>query len=101
MVLSIAPLLLVTMLVAVGTTTMRETRLGLALGDASYSIFLFHQPCMPATLLILAKTMPWLPSSLAAIIRSLVGIAVGYLVHIFVDKRIQRYMEPIKTKPKL
>ncbi|MER9849816.1 acyltransferase [Mesorhizobium sp. M0106] len=101
MVVSISPLLLVTMLVAVGTTTTRESRLGLALGDASYSIFLFHQPCMPVTLLILAKTMPWLPSSVAALISSLVGIAVGYLAHIFVEKRIQRYFEPIKTQPKL
>ncbi|MES0030001.1 hypothetical protein [Mesorhizobium sp. M0040] len=40
MVLSIAPLLVVTMLVAVGTRTTPESRVGLALGDASYSISL-------------------------------------------------------------
>ena len=93
MVLSIAPLVVLAMLVAVCTKNVRESRIGLLLGDASYSIFLFHQPCMPACLLLLSRAVPWLPTTAAVAVSSMVGICVGILAHLLLEKRIQTYFE--------
>ena len=88
MILSIAPFCVAITLLAVYTTPRRVSALAMALGDASYSIFLLHPIFMSPTLFFLTKTVPGMSSTYAALISVIVSVALGYAGHRFVEKRL-------------
>lgn len=90
MILSIAPLTVGITLIAAYTTPPRVSRLMMALGDASYSIFLLHPIFMSPILLLLAKVAPGLSSSYAALATAAISTALGYWGHIAVEKRLAK-----------
>lgn len=65
-------------------------RIGLFLGSASYSIYLFHPHFESATLSVWSKIAPATPIGLVVFAVSLVAIVASSLVYIFVELPVVR-----------
>lgn len=90
MILAIAPFCVAVTLLAIYATPKRVSPLMMALGDASYSIFLLHPIFMSPILLALSKIVPDMSSTTAALISTVISIALGYAGHRLVEKRFAK-----------
>ncbi|WP_157960073.1 acyltransferase family protein [Albibacillus kandeliae] len=72
-------------------------RAGVFLGDASFAIYLTHLPAMSFLAVILAKLgLPALLPPLAVLVLVCgLAIAVGCLVHVYVEKPLNRALRPL------
>ncbi|OLP59195.1 hypothetical protein BJF93_04660 [Xaviernesmea oryzae] len=72
------------------------SRLLVLLGDASYSIYLFHVVILYQVIgklfPLIAKALPVLSGEVSALMASLVAIVIGTLIHLFVEKPILGFL---------
>lgn len=99
MILSIAPLCIGITLMAIYMTPRRISPMMMALGDASYSIFLLHPIFMSPILLALTKVAPAMSSTIAALISTIISVALGYAGHLLVEKRLAKVQWSAFLKP--
>lgn len=85
-VLGIAPVCLAALVLAVKTQPSQVSKTMIFLGDASYSIFLFHPHVLSAALQGLVRVAPWLPPTAMALIATAISVGLTSLVHVFVEK---------------
>lgn len=76
----------------------------LLLGDASYSIYLVHAPCMLITAEVLNKTgmLTTLPSTVMFFLITIFSILISVIFYDFIEKRIMILLKKGKnvvTKP--
>lgn len=71
-----------------------QDRFGKLLGDASYSIYLFHALVQPviAKALLAAAVIVALPSSVSFMIVTVLSIGVGILIYLFVERPLLRLL---------
>ena len=70
------------------------------LGDASYSIYLFHSFVIgPLGSLIAART-PWLPATIAIVLMVAVAVSISLLVYLFVERSIINWSRNLTAGPK-
>lgn len=78
-------------------------RLGLVLGNASYSIYLFHPHFQSAMLRILAKVTPWMPPVIVVILVTVGSTVAGIAIYFAVEKPLvracQRLIPNRKARP--
>lgn len=89
-VLALAPFLVLIVMFAVKTDPIAESKPMVFLGDASYSIFLFHPHFITPLFMALARFAPGLPSWVAALIVIAAIIPLTCLVHVLVEKPLMR-----------
>lgn len=65
-------------------------RLGLLLGNASYSIYLFHPHFQSAMLRILARITPWMPPVVVVVMVTIGSVVAGIVVYLIVEKPLVR-----------
>lgn len=68
------------------------SRLFYAVGEASYSVYLFHLHFASASLILMKKFAPGLSVSLVVSAVVLISIFVGYLAYMFVERPVVRYV---------
>ncbi len=61
------------------------------IGDASYSIFLFHPHVVSPTVHVLSKLAPWLNAGCAAGIATAVAVGIGIWIHRLVETPLVRF----------
>jgi len=88
MVVLIGPLTAATLMYAVKCRPINVSNIARILGDASYSIFLFHPPIVALAIFVLNKTAHDLPGPIAATICTVIAVAFGCLIHFSVEKRL-------------
>lgn len=89
-VLALLPAGIVVVLLALKTDPIRAFRPLIFIGDASYSIFLFHPHVVSPVVQVLARVAPSLPPGLAAAVATLAAIGVGSLIHVLIEKPLVR-----------
>lgn len=62
------------------------TRIGLLLGDASYSIYLFHVHAISVAMVILHRLAPGLPIGVIVLLAFLTGAAAGVIAHLLMER---------------
>lgn len=82
-----------TLLVALAAFTIpaKRNRIGVLLGEASYSIYLFHPHFISAMLRCLRFIWPGMPPHGAVTCAAILGIAGGIIVHLVVEKPLLRH----------
>lgn len=73
-------------------------RVGLLLGEASYSIYLVHFAVLSATIKVVSAIAPAMPVWLVFILLSLAGVAGGIAVHVVVERRLLAAARSISTR---
>ncbi|WP_157285504.1 acyltransferase family protein [Bradyrhizobium yuanmingense] len=68
------------------TSPAKRNRLGILLGEASYSIYLFHPHIISAVLRLLKSAVPNLPPHGAILLAACTGIAGGMIIHRFIER---------------
>jgi exopolysaccharide production protein ExoZ len=61
---------------------------GLALGNASYAIYLFHPHAISSVTGILAKVTPDAPPGLVIVVVVMISTLVGYVAHLWIEKPV-------------
>jgi exopolysaccharide production protein ExoZ len=65
-------------------------KLCLLLGNASYSVYLFHPHVESAMLRVLTKVTPWMEPALVVIVVTVGATIAGIMVHLFLEKPLVR-----------
>lgn len=68
----------------------RENRLALLLGNASFSIYLFHSHIVSAALKMWAKIAHTTPIAIVVCTTAIISIAAGIAIHLFLEQPIQK-----------
>ncbi len=68
------------------TSPTKRSRLGILLGEASYSIYLFHPHLISAVLRFLKSAAPSFPPHGAILIAACAGIGGGIVIHRFIER---------------
>jgi len=66
--------------------------IGLALGNASYAIYLFHPHAISSVTGILGKVTPQAPPGLVIVLVVVIATLAGYLAHLVVEKPILAFL---------
>ncbi|MDP1737465.1 MAG: acyltransferase [Caulobacter sp.] len=67
--------------------------IGLALGNASYAIYLFHPHAISSVTGILAKAAPQAPPGLVIVLVVVIATLAGYLAHLLIEKPILAFLQ--------
>lgn len=67
--------------------------IGLALGNASYAIYLFHPHAISSVTGILAKATPQAPPGLVIVLVVVIATLAGYLAHLLIEKPILAFLQ--------
>lgn len=103
-VLMCLPFCFVALALAVRTDPARTLKLMMFLGDASYSIFLFHPHILSPALLVLRKIDPSMPTWIAASVCFIVCVGLASIIHVLIEKpilaRAHVFIHRIPSSPK-
>lgn len=76
----------------------RASRIGLLLGDASFSIYLFHPAALSATLTGLAALAPGTPPAVAIALTALAGIGFGLAAYFAVERPLLAWLRGMAAR---